>query len=102
MPARIVLGPPAHSGPKPHTENRKSLVEVDEGTHAEAADAAASERSGSAAKKLAADWKADVEKATTQEELDAVVQAYEDSGAEYATVETAIEAKQAEIDGSGD
>jgi hypothetical protein len=46
----------------------------------------------------AADFKARVEAATTQEELDAAAELYANSGKEFATVEAAVEKKQSEID----
>ena len=45
----------------------------------------------------AADFKAQVEAASTQEELDAVGELYEASGKEYSSVEAAIDKKQDEI-----
>lgn len=104
-PARIVLGPPAHSSPRGHTEMRKSLAEVDldtgtfPPTHAAAAQAASEARSDAADEdKKAGDWKAEVEAAQTQEELDAVSERYADSGNEFRTVEAAIDKRQTELD----
>jgi len=45
----------------------------------------------------AADFKTQIEAATTQEELDAAAELYADSGKNYSTVVTAVEKKQTEI-----
>jgi hypothetical protein len=102
--ARVVLGPPAFSSNRPHTDAVKSLVEVDQDgnyapTHEDAAKAAAGDRRDEAdAKMKAGDWKDEVEAASTQDDLDAVAQRYADSGADFKTVEDAIEKRQADLD----
>lgn len=47
----------------------------------------------------AADWVAEVDSAQSLDELDDILNRYAESGADYATVETAVERKRAELSG---
>lgn len=97
----VVVGPPAFSSNRPHTDSIKSLAELDDGeriTHQVAAERAATDREAQDDSKLsAAEWKKQVESARSQEELDAVAQRYADSGKASSSVERAIDAKQADL-----
>lgn len=85
---------PPFSSPDPATSGLLPLGDAATGGSSNAAP----EEAVDPADKKAADWIDEVKSASSQDALDAVVQAYEDSGADYKTVADAIEAKQNEID----
>lgn len=82
------FGTPPFSSPDAKTIGLNYMPLTDDQSEAEEADDG---------DKKAGDWKEEVEAASTQEELDAVAQAYSESGADFKTVESAIEKKQSEI-----
>jgi hypothetical protein len=92
----VVLGHIPFSSNDPRTERVKFEPLEDQ----QARMSASGDTSATNEDKKAADWKAEVEAASSQDELDAVVASYADTGAEYKTVEDAIEKKQAEINES--
>lgn len=85
---KVVVGIPPFSSPQPHTDGHR-MVSVGGGT-AEAQASADEDKS-------AADWKDEIDKATTVEEVDAIATRYEDSGADFKTVDQALDKKTAEL-----
>ena len=98
----IVLGPAPFSSPDPETDGIRMLPLEDGSSASEEA----SVLSGDAKEMKAADFKAAVEGAQTQEELDAVQEVYDASGKEYSTVDDAFAKRQEELneaaEGNGD
>jgi len=92
-PTVVVLGGVPFSSPDPATDAKKMLA-LEDGTGAISDEPQAEPE---ATELKAGDFKAQVEAATTQDELDAVAQSYADSGKEFKSVVAAIEAKQQEI-----
>ena len=99
----VVMGTPPFSSPEPETDGQRMLpledqttaevpegVELPEGTPT--ADLASAETAG--------DFKALIAAATTEEELDAIQAAYDDSGKDFTTVEDALDAKRAALEES--
>jgi hypothetical protein len=91
-PALVTLGTPPFSSPDPTTIGLNPLAHI---TNGESEDAV--EEEGGDGEMKASEWKDEIEGASSQEELDAVVQRYSESGADYKSVESAIEKKQDEI-----
>ena len=90
----VVFGPPPFSSDDPETDGRKLVPLTDATEDAEAeADAEAEGDDG----KKAADWKAEVEAATSQEELDEITERYSESDSEFKTVDKAILDKEEEF-----
>lgn len=82
----IVMGAPPFSSNDPETDGRR-LVPLGGESVPESSDE----------DKKAAEWKADVEAADSQEALDAVAASYGASGADFKSVIAAIEKKQTEL-----
>lgn len=81
----VVFGPPPFSSPDPETDGIR--MEPVSGSVAELADE----------DKKAGDWVDAVKAAGTQEDLDAVAERYSESGADFKSVNDAIEKKQDEL-----
>jgi hypothetical protein len=100
----IVLGPAPYSSPDPETDGIKMLP-LEEGTSGvttpegpEGVTVGVTTASPEEdADKRAADWKAEIESAMTQDELDAIRARYDASGADFSTVEDAFDSRSAEI-----
>ena len=92
----IVLGPAPFSSPDPETDGIRMLP-LEDGTSAASAANEAAKLREDAKDMKAADFKEAVEAAQTQEELDAVQEAYDESGKEYSTVDDAITKRQEEL-----
>ena len=104
--APIVLGPAPYSSPDPATDGIRMLP-LEQGSSGDGGEAVTEVSEEEAKEMKAADWKEKVTATTTLEELEAVADAYANSGSEYSTVDDAIlkheeELKTAAEGGSGD
>lgn len=115
----VIMGPPAYASPDPETSAVPLLPlddrpadaalsadyaadEIDYGNETSLAStlqpldaAGATEQDDS--KKKAGDWISEVEAASTEEELDAIGKRYDESGADFSTVDKAFEKRSTEI-----
>lgn len=94
-PVQFLTTPP-YSSPEGEGEGLR-MVPVDDNP---AEGATTTEAPADDADKRASDWVAEIEGASTQEELDAILERYEATGKDFATVNSAAEAKQAALDAS--
>lgn len=101
----IVLGMPPFSSPNPATDGIK-MIPIEDGTSgdpgnpSDEAVAAAEEQGVEQDKALkASEWVALVNDADDQDALDNIAQRYEASGADFKTVDEAINEKQDELNG---
>jgi hypothetical protein len=111
-PAVIQLSTPAFSSPDPATDGLRMIPIVDEAAAQEdesvrAGDITALEeeegvgvqsQSTDDSEKTAAQWVAEINATNSQQELDAVLERYGDTGKDYKTVDDAADAKQQAID----
>lgn len=100
----IRMGTPPFSSPDPATDGVRMLPL--EGGHGSVGTTLVGDEnsadSGDDKGMKAADWKKEVEEAANQETLDEIATRYDESGADYATVKSAIEKRQEELDAAGD
>lgn len=104
--APIVLGPAPYSSPDPATDGIRMLP-LEEGSSGSGGETATEVSEEEAKEMKASEWKEKVAATTSLEELEAVADAYANSGSEYSTVDDAIlkqeeELKAAAEGGSGD
>jgi hypothetical protein len=95
----FVFSPPPYSSDDPETDAQR-LVPISGEEQEEAMSAKAEGAEGADAEdddKKAADWKAEVEAATSQEELDEIADRYSESDADFKTVDKAIADKEDEL-----
>lgn len=96
----VVVGIPPFSSPDPGTDGIRMMSLTEEGPAAEAQKAQAAKAEADAVPdedKKATDWKAVVEAAQTEDELSEVEDRYNESGADFKSVDDAIEKRLGQI-----
>jgi hypothetical protein len=93
----VVMGTPPFSSPDPATDGVRMVPLHNQTTDKTAAEAADEAAAASDEDKKAADWKNEIENAATEEELQAISDRYDESGADYKTVDEAFDKRAAEI-----